>query len=152
MPSPISKLQHKFLVMVCGIIALVLILISILLVATQFTETSSKNEMLSLTSFIFILTFSGLAFNWSRVPPNFASEEILKKIYRTGIHLFLSSLLALVASFFSWFQTSPELNFPWISKLCLLLHWVFLSLAVVFFLVSMLRLLFVISNEPMNTK
>lgn len=79
MPNPFSRLPHVFFVLVCGFIALALILISLLLVVTQFSETSSKNEMLSLTSFIVILTFSGLAFNWCRVPPSFASEEILKK-------------------------------------------------------------------------
>jgi glucose uptake protein GlcU len=152
MPSPISQLQQKLLMMVCGVIALALILISVLLVATQFSEVSSRNEMLSLTSFIVILTFSGIAFNWCRVPPNFASEEILKKVYRTGIHLFLSSLLALVASFFTWFQTTPEMNTPWMAKTCLLLHWIFISLAVIFFLISMLRLLVVIINEHADMK
>ena len=49
MPSPISQLQQKLLVVICGVIALALILISVLLVATQFSEVSSKNEMLSLT-------------------------------------------------------------------------------------------------------
>lgn len=141
MPNPFSRLPRLLLVLVCGLIAMTLILISALLVVTQFSETSSKNEMLSLTSFIVILTFSGLAFNWCRVPPSFASEAILKKIYRTGIHLFLSSLLALVASFFTWFQTSQEMNSPWMPKACLLLHWIFISLAIVFFLIAMLRLL-----------
>lgn len=141
MPNPFPRLPHTLLMLVCGVIALALILISVLLVATQFSEASSKNEMLSLTSFVVILTFSGLAFNWCRVPPHFASEEILKKIYRTGIHLFLSSLLALVASFFTWFQTSPEMNSPWMPKACLLLHWIFISLAIVFFLIAILRLL-----------
>lgn len=150
MPNPFPRLPHTLLMLVCGVIALALILISVLLVATQFSEASSKNEMLSLTSFVVILTFSGLAFNWCRVPPSFASEEILKKIYRTGIHLFLSSLLALVASFFTWFQTSPEMNTPWISKTCLLLHWIFISLAIVFFLIAMLRLLAAIVKESSN--
>ena len=49
MPSPISQLQQKLLVVICGVIALALILISVMLVATQFSEVSSKNEMLSLT-------------------------------------------------------------------------------------------------------
>jgi uncharacterized membrane protein len=141
MPNPFSRLPRLLLVLVCGLIALTLILISALLMVTQFSETSSKNEMLSLTSFIVILTFSGLAFNWCRVPPSFASEAILQKIYRTGIHLFLSSLLALVASFFTWFQTSQEMTSPWMPKACLLLHWIFISLAIVFFLIAMLRLL-----------
>jgi len=52
-----------------------------------------------------------------------------------------------VASFFTWFQTLPELNYPWLSKSCLLLHWVFISLAIVFFLVAMLRLLATIVKE-----
>ena len=151
MPNAFSRLPHKFLVVVCGLIALALILISVLLVASQFSEASSKNEMLSLTSFVVILTFSGLAFNWCRVPPSFASDEILKKIYRTGIHLFLSSLLALVASFFTWFQTSPEMNSPWISKACLFLHWIFISLAIVFFLISMLRLLSALAKNAWET-
>ena len=147
MPKPSPHFNQMLLVASCAVLAVALILISVLLVATQFSEASSKNEMLSLTSFVVILTFSGLAFNWCRVPPNFASEEILKKIYRTGIHLFLSSLLALVALFFTWFQASPEMNSPWMSKACLLLHWIFISLAIAFFLIAMLRLLAAIVKE-----
>lgn len=147
MPNPFPRLPRLLLVLVCGLIALTLILISALLVVTQFPETSSKNEMLSLTSFIVILTFSGLAFNWCRVPPSFASEAILQKIYRTGIHLFLSSLLALVASFFTWFQTSQEMASPWMPKACLLLHWIFISLAIVFFLIAMLQLLAALARD-----
>lgn len=152
MPKRFPRLPHILLMLVCGLIALALILISVLLVASQFSEASSKNEMLSLTSFVVILTFSGLAFNWCRVPLSFASEEILKKIYRTGIHLFLSSQLALVASFFTWFQTSPEMNTPWMSKACLLLHWIFISLAIAFFLIAMLRLLAAIVKESLATE
>ena len=152
MPNAFSRLPRQLLVLVCGLIALTLVLISALLVVTQFSETSSKNEMLSLTSFIVILTFSGLAFNWCRVPPSFASEAILQKIYRTGIHLFLSSLLALVASFFTWFQSTPEMNSPWMPKACLLLHWIFISLAIVFFLIAMLRLLAALVRDSSDAR
>jgi hypothetical protein len=152
MPKPSPHFNQMLLVASCAVLAVALILISVLLVATQFSEASSKNEMLSLTSFVVILTFSGLAFNWCRVPPTFASEKILKKIYHTGIHLFISSLLALVASFFIWFQTSQEMNSPWMSKTCLLLHWTFISLAIVFFLVPMLRLLAAIVKESSDTE
>lgn len=147
MPNPFSRLPRLLLVLVCGLIALTLILISALLLATQYQETSSKKEILSLTSFIVILTFSGLAFNWCRVPPSFAPEEILQKIYRTGIHLFLSSLLALVAAFFTWFQSTSETISPWMPKACLLLHWIFISLAIVFFLIAMLRLLAALARD-----
>lgn len=152
MPNPFSRLPRLLLVLVSSLIALTLILISALLVVTQFSETSSKNEMLSLTSFIVILTFSGLAFNWCRVPPSFASEAILQKIYRTGIHLFLSSLLALVASFFTWFQSTPEMTSPWMPKACLLLHWIFISLAIVFFLIAMLRLLAALVRDSSDAR
>ena len=147
MPKPSPHFNQMLLVASCAVLAVALILISLLLVVTQFSEASSKNEILSLTSFVVILTFSGLAFNWCRVPPTFASEKILKKIYHIGIHLFISSLLALVASFFIWFQTSQEMNSPWMSKTCLLLHWTFISLAIIFFLVPMLRLLAAIVKE-----
>lgn len=152
MPNPFTRFQRLVLVMACAILALALIVISLLLVANQFTEAASKDEMLSLTSFVVILTFSALTFNWCRVPPNFASEEILKKVYWAGIQLFLSSLFALVASFFTWFQRSPEMNASWMSKSCLLLHWVFISLAIVFFLVAMLRLLASIVKECWASK
>jgi hypothetical protein len=152
MPKPSPHFNQMLLVASCAVLAVALILISLLLVVTQFSEASSKNEILSLTSFVVILTFSARAFNWCRVPPTFASEEILKKVYRTGIHLFLSSLFALVASFFTWFQTLPELNYGWLSKSCLFLHWVFISLAIVFFLFAMLRLLKAIVKDCRETQ
>jgi len=68
------------------------------------------------------------------------------------VHLFLSSLLALVASFFTWFQTSPEMNSPWMSKACLLLHWIFISLAIAFFLIAMLRLLAALVRDSSEVK
>jgi hypothetical protein len=141
-------LHHWLRALVSVLVAVFFVLISVLIVVSQFSETSSKNEVLSLTSFIVILTFSSVAFNWCRVSPSFSTERVLKKVYQTGIDLLLSSLLALIASFFAWFQSTPEPGAPWLSKACLFLHWIFLSLAVVFFLLSILRLLAVIRREP----
>lgn len=152
MPNSFSRFQRMLLIAACAVLALALVVISLLLVVNQFSEAASKDEMLSLTSFVVILTFSGLTFNWCRVPPNFGSEEILKKVYWAGIQLFLSSLFALVASFFTWFQRSPEMNASWMSKSCLILHWVFISLAIVFFLIAMLRLLATIVKECWASK
>ena len=50
------------LIAACAVLALALVVISLLLVANQFTEAASKDEMLSLTSFVVILTFSALTF------------------------------------------------------------------------------------------
>jgi hypothetical protein len=152
MKNPFSRLHQKILVLVCALIAFALILISVLVLASQFSEASSKNEMLSLTSFAVILTFSGLAFNWCRVPLDFASPGLLHQVYHTGIQLFLSSLLALVASFLIWFQTSLETSTPWMSKACQLLHWTFISLSIVFFLIAMLRLLAAIVKESSHAR
>jgi hypothetical protein len=40
---------------------------------------------------------------------------------------------------------------PWLASTCIVIHWVFLSLAVVFFLISMLCLLAAIKDVQWDT-
>ena len=135
------QLHQKLRALVCAIVAIFLVVISIAIISTQFTEFSTRNENLSLASFLVILSFSGVAFQWAGVTAGFASPKVLKKVYQTGVDLFLDSILALIAAFFAWLQSTPNLMPPWLSSTCIVIHWVFLSLAVVFFLISMLCLL-----------
>jgi hypothetical protein len=86
---------------VSAVVAVFLVVISIVIVATQFTEFSVKNENLSLASFIVILSFSGVAFQWAGVTARFADPKVLKRVYQTGVDLFLDSILALIAAFFA---------------------------------------------------
>ncbi len=117
-----------------------LVLISLGLLASQFTELATNNEILSLTSFVVLISFSALAFNWCRVSPTLASEDILRGIYQAGIDLFLASLLALVAAFFAWLQTLPKLYFPKINPVLFSLHWIFFLLSILLFLTAVLSL------------
>jgi hypothetical protein len=130
-------------------IFLVLILVSVL--ASQFTELASRNEVLSLSSFITLLTFSGLAFNWCRVSPAIVPEALLNFVYRAGVDLFLASLLALIATFFAWLQINPSglpsTIQPILQPILFPLHWLFLALSLLLFLLSIFHLLH-IAEQP----
>ena len=152
MPNPFPHLHQKLRALVCVIVAVFLVIISLVIIFTQFTEASAKNENLSLASFLVILTFSGVAFQWAGVTASFASPKVLKKVYQTGVDLFLDSLLALIAAFFAWLQSTPGMLAPWLGTVCLVIHWLFLSLAVIFFLISTLCLLFAIKEVEWDTK
>lgn len=120
------------------------ILILILLLTSQFTELGTSNEILSFSSFITLLSLSALAFNWSRVSISFTSELLLETIYRAGIDLFLASLLALISTFFAWLLTKPGLIVPFsrTTQFCLFgLHWLFLALSLLLFLLALFQLL-----------
>jgi len=152
MPNPFPHLHQKLRALVCAIVGVFLIIISLVIILTQFTELSAKNENLSLASFLVILSFSGVAFQWAGVTASFASPKVLKKVYQTGVDLFLDSLLALIAAFFAWLQSTPGMLAPWLATTCLVVHWIFLSLAVVFFLISTLCLLQAIKEVEWDTK
>lgn len=121
-----------------------LVLITLVILATQFAELSTRNEILSLSSFIVIVSFSALAFNWCRVSSEFTSAETLKAIYQTGIDLFLASLLALTASFFAWLQTTPTFISPGFYGALFAIHFALLFLALLIFLLAILALLKVV--------
>jgi len=118
---------------------LILILISVLV--SQFTELGTRNEILSLSSFITLLSFSALAFNWCRISPTLTPEPLLAQVYQCGVDLFLASLLALIATFFAWFQLTPSSLPPATQPILFAIHWIFLTLSLLFFLVSILQLL-----------
>ncbi len=139
--QPFQKLLRR-----CAVILLpvLLIVIALSILAAQLTELATQKEVLSLSSFIAILSFSGLAFNWCRVSSSLAPEPLLKSVYEVGIDLFLASLLALVATFFAWLQTMPTVLPAALGPVIFGLHLLFLSLALVYFLVSILCLLRVV--------
>jgi hypothetical protein len=119
-------------------------LILVVLLGTQFTELGTSNEILSFSSFITMLSLSAMAFNWSRVSTSFTSEALLERIYRSGIDLFIASMLALIATFFAWLLTKPGLLVPFsrtIQVILFALHWVFLALSLLLFLLALFQLL-----------
>jgi hypothetical protein len=126
------------------LLPVLLVLIALSILAAQLTELATQKEVLSLSSFIAILSFSGLAFNWCRVSTELAPEPLLKSVYEVGIDLFLASLLALVATFFAWLQTMPAVLPALLGPIIFGLHLFFLCLALVYFLVSILSLLRVV--------
>ncbi len=56
------------------------------------------------------------------------------------------------AAFFAWLQSTPGMLAPWLATTCMVIYWIFLSLAVVFFLVSTLCLLQAIKEVEWDTK
>lgn len=151
MPNSFPHLHQKLRSLVSVLVGVFMVIISVVIVATQFTELSVKNENLSLASFLVILSFSGVAFQWAGVTASFASPKVLKKVYQTGVDLFLDSLLALIAAFFAWLQSTPGLLASWLATTCMVIHWIFLSLAVIFFLISTLCLLLAIKEVEWET-
>ena len=71
-------MHQKLRRLVCAIAGVFLIIISLVIILTQFTELSAKNENLSLASYLVILSFSGMAFQWSGVTSGFASPKVFK--------------------------------------------------------------------------
>jgi divalent metal cation (Fe/Co/Zn/Cd) transporter len=67
MPNPFPHLHQKLRELVCAIVGVFLIIISLVIILTQFTELSAKNENLSLASFLVILSFRGVARKWSGI-------------------------------------------------------------------------------------
>ena len=115
--------------------------VALVVLVGQFAELGTGREVLSLTSFVVLVSFSALAFNWSRVAPTLVSDADAAVIYRVAVDLFLASLLALVATFFAWSQTFLP-GLPVMVQFGLFaVHWAFLLLAVLLFLIALLRLL-----------
>lgn len=118
-----------------------LVLLFLVVLAAQFMELGTANELLTLTSFIVLISFSALAFNWSRVSTSFTSENHLCLIYEAGVDFFIASLLALVSTFFIWVKITLFVLPPMLASILFGLHWVFLLLALGLFLLSLLQLL-----------
>jgi len=152
MSNFLQHLHVNLRAVVSVVVAIFLVVISIVVIATQFTEFSTKSENLSLASFLVILSFSGVVFQWAGVTSDFAPLRVLKKVYQTAVDLFIDSLLALIAAFFAWLQSTPGILPPWLASTCLIIHWIFLSLAVIFFLISTLCLLMAIREVDCDTK
>lgn len=135
------RIRRIFRRFACALLPSFLIFISIFLLGTQLTEISTRNEIFSLSSFVVLLSFSALSFNWCRVSTACTSEEVLKIIYQAGIDLFLASLLALLATFFAWLSVNPLFLPPFLYPVLFGLHWLFLVISLVVFLMSILSLI-----------
>ncbi len=124
----------------CALLPTALVLVSATILAVQFRELAQQKEILSLSSFVILLSFSALAFNWCRISPTLATEATLRVVYQGGIDLFLASMLALVSAFFAWLQMQASVA-SWIDVAFFLLHWVFLLLSVLLFLAAAFSLI-----------
>jgi quinol-cytochrome oxidoreductase complex cytochrome b subunit len=102
--------------------------------------------LLSLTSFLVLLSFSALAFNWCRVSPSACSESDLVAVYEVGVDLFLSSMLALIATFLAWVQLGQGGIPVSLNPVFFALHWFFLLGALVLFLIAVFSLLQVVKR------
>jgi hypothetical protein len=121
-------------------------LTAVVILFAQFTELASKNEILSLTSFLVLLSFSALAFNWCRVTSGACSEADLNVVYHVGVDLFLSSMMALISAFFSWLQVGLEGIPSSLNLLYFTMHWFFLMLSMILFLIAIFHLLEVVKR------
>jgi hypothetical protein len=139
-----NRLQRFLRLCALWLLPPLLVVIAVAILVAQVTELATQKEVLSLSSFVVLLSFSGLAFNWCRVSAALTPEEIPQAVYQVAIDLFLASLLALAASFFAWLQTMPGALLAALYPGLFGLHLVFLCVALVYFLVSILGLLRVV--------
>ena len=148
-PSPMPRLNPtrvRIRKLTCFLLGPFLCLTAVVILATQFTELASKNEILSLTSFLVLLSFSALAFNWCRVSTSACSESDLVAVYEVGVDLFLSSMLALIATFLAWVQLGQGGIPVSLNPVFFALHWFFLLGALVLFLIAVFSLLQVVKR------
>jgi len=116
-------------------------LLGILLLVAQFLEMTGSKEILPLTSFVVLLSFSALAFNWCRTSSTFSSEATLERVFRAAVELFIASLLALVSVALQFMRTGISWTPAALALPIFIIHWIFLALAFLLFLLSILTLL-----------
>lgn len=154
-----TYVQQFLRLIACVIVPTFLLLVAAIVLIWQFTEINSRQEILSLTSFLVIMSLSALAFNWSRATHTFTTEKTRRSIYYAGIDLFLASMMALVASCFAWVQSTPAMLY-WIDAstarqalaIVFWIHWIFLLLAMLMTLAAILSLILAIrrSDQPQH--
>ena len=132
-----SRIRHISLTILPT--SLLIVLTAIL--ALQFIEVGRASEILSLSSFVILISFSALALNWCRAPGSLTQENQLREIYHAGIDCFIASILALLSTFFTWIRFTPLFQGSILSLILFLLHWIFLLLAIGLFALSLLQLL-----------
>jgi len=125
-----------------------LILLLIIAIAIHFGEMRTSTEIFSFSSFVTMISFSGLAFNWCRVSPSFTSEPLLSSIYQIGIDLFLASLNALIATFFVWLKINLTLLSGTLNWALFGLHFIFLVASLAMFAISLIQLVLTIRKIP----
>lgn len=150
----LSSFRQMLRIVACVLAPAFLVLLAAVVLVSQFTELATRNELLSLTSFIVILSLSGLAFNWSRVSASFAPEVLLKKIYQAGVDLFLASILAMIATGFAWLQSIQYFKSPVegprqvldIYPILFWVHWLFLCLALLMTLAAIASIMIAVKQ------
>lgn len=116
-------------------------LVALFVLIAQFKEIGTNSEILPLSSFVVLISLSGLAFNWCRVSSSFTTEALLQVIYRAGIDLFLASLLAIVSAALAFIRTLWPAIPTTLNYTILTLHWVFLALSMLLFVIAILSIL-----------
>ena len=116
-------------------------LLAIVLLVAQFLEMTGSREILPLTSFIVLLSFSALAFNWCRTSSTFSSEATLERVFRSAVELFIASLLALVSVALGFMKEGISWIPAALALPIFIIHWIFLALALLLFLLSIFTLL-----------
>jgi len=116
-------------------------LLAIVMIVIQAREGAGGREILPLAAVVTMLSLSGLAFNWCRVPTTLASAALLKRVYKAAVDLFVAAMLALVslASTFA-LQAQNDLG-DLVSGIALVVHWLFFLPALLLFVIAMCSLI-----------
>jgi len=118
-----------------------LVTMALALLLIQLMEFGGNKEILPLSSFVLLLSLCGLGFNWCRTAPKHSSEAALEAACRSAIKLFVASLLALVSAGLAFLRQSVSGMPDALATPIFVLHWLFLALALLLFLVAILSML-----------
>lgn len=118
-----------------------LLLIVVLVMAEQFTEIQDRNEILTATVVVALMSMSALSFSWVRCLPDDLLRTYGDVIHGAGIDLFIASLPALISAFLIWIKVPTPIDSIAGTLLIFTLHWIFLLMAMVYSVNALLRLL-----------
>jgi hypothetical protein len=118
-----------------------LMLVVLLMLMEQFTEIQDRNELLTATVVVALVSLSALAFSWARCLPENLLKIYGETIHGAGVDLFIASLPALISAFLIWIKLPPTLEYTVTTLLVFSLQWFFLLIALVYSLLALMRLL-----------
>ena len=123
-----------------------LLIAAVVVVASQYREMSTLQEVASLGSFVTFLALANFAVSWSRMPADLAPLPERRKAKQVGLDLFLSSLLALLSQALLWMAPVVKPSLPVLLAPLLGLHVLLLALSWVMAWLPMRRLLLLLQR------
>ena len=123
-----------------------LLIAAVVVVASQYREMSTLQEVASLGSFVTFLALANFAVSWSRMPADLAPLPERRTAKQVGLDLFLSSLLALLSQALLWMAPVVKPSLPVLLAPLLGLHVLLLALSWVMAWLPMRRLLLLLQR------